>query len=99
MIARKYSNGEKFNLVSDENENLLLKGAFLSYLRPATHITPLKRSARVTISLSLKGLRALERAFWLESGLGFPNQLRSDSTCWLGGGQQGNAEALFARLA
>jgi transposase len=27
--------------------------------------------------------------FWLESRLGFPNQLRSDSTCWLGGGQQG----------
>ena len=26
--------------------------------------------------------------FWLESRLGFPNQLRSDSTCWLGGGQQ-----------
>ena len=27
--------------------------------------------------------------FWLELRLGFPNQLRSDSTCWLGGGQQG----------
>jgi hypothetical protein len=27
--------------------------------------------------------------FWLESRQGFPNQLRSDSTCWLGGGQQG----------
>ena len=27
--------------------------------------------------------------FWLESRLGFPNQLRSDLTCWLGGGQQG----------
>ena len=27
--------------------------------------------------------------FWLESRLGFPNQSRSDSTCWLGGGQQG----------
>jgi signal transduction histidine kinase len=26
--------------------------------------------------------------FWLESRRGFPNQLRSDSTCWLGGGQQ-----------
>ena len=26
--------------------------------------------------------------FWLESRFGFPNQLRSDSTCWLGGGQQ-----------
>ena len=27
--------------------------------------------------------------FWLELRLGFPNQLRSDLTCWLGGGQQG----------
>src|ERR1700727_1153706 len=25
--------------------------------------------------------------FWLESSRGFPNQWRSDSTCWLGGGQ------------
>ena len=36
--------------------------------------------------------------FWLESRRGFPNQLRSDSTCWLGGGSR-DAEGLFARLA
>ena len=26
--------------------------------------------------------------FWFESKRGFPNQWRSDSTCWLCGGQQ-----------
>src|SRR5277367_2830302 len=30
--------------------------------------------------------------FWLESRLGFPNQRDFDSTCWLGGGQQGMAK-------
>src|ERR1700735_1058419 len=33
--------------------------------------------------------RSRAGCFWLESRFGFPNQLRSDSTCWLGGGQQG----------
>jgi hypothetical protein len=41
--------------------------------------------------------------FWLESRFGFPNQLRSDSTCWRGGGEQGMpkpySQDLRARLA
>ena len=42
-------------------------------------------------AVSTGGALAKTRAgcFWLESRLGFPNQSRSDSTCWLGGGQQG----------
>src|SRR3984957_13358707 len=49
------------------------------------------RSANLSISAKPQYRMRTIRAgcFWLESRLGFPNQLCSDSTCWLGGGQQG----------
>src|SRR5271169_4832649 len=47
-------------------------------------VWPATRSAA-----SINALSARAGCFWLESRLGFPNQSRSDSTCWLGGGQQG----------
>src|SRR5271169_7248447 len=51
-------------------------------------VWPATRSAA-----SINALSARAGCFWLESRLGFPNQSRSDSTCWLGGGQQGMPKA------
>ena len=54
----------------------------LSAMRSESH-----RGRRARRNWTARTARA--GCFWLESRLGFPNQLRSDSTCWLGGGQQG----------
>src|ERR1700722_4100374 len=49
----------------------------------------IRRARRPQPNISQRVARARAGCFWLESRRGFPNQLRSDSTCWLGGGQQG----------
>src|SRR3984957_13438943 len=48
-----------------------------------------RRGSRLSTAMRRGRVRTRAGCFWLESRFGFPNQLRSDSTCWLGGGQQG----------
>ena len=57
---------------------------------PLRELRPCRKTTSPTFQ---RGPPTSERAakagcFWLESRRGFPNQRRSDSTCWLGGGQQ-----------